>query len=143
MKTRPILNLWLLIAFVCLVVYIIRPFGCLVEQVPGTEEIAAAPLHAYNFWGLIIPVGLATLFTVLGGLTRRMESCRAISLLAVMMEIVSIAINAYIVYGGVTLGQLEWTWAPVLLVVALVLTFLAYRGVVSDMRKVRDADRIR
>ena len=141
MKTRPILNLWLLVALACLIVFLALPFGSLVVAADSAQ--AVYPLHAYNFWGLIIPLTLAILFAAYGGFTRHIHICKSIASLACLMEIVTIGITAYIFYDKASQGTLEWSWSIALVVAALLLTIMAIVGINSDIRKVRNADRLR
>ena len=141
MKTRPILNLWLLVALACLVAFAALPFGTLAVAADNMQVVC--PLYAYNFWGLAIPLALAILFAAFGGFTRHIHICKSIASLTCLMEIVTIGITAYIFVDKASQGTLEWSWTIALAVAALLLTILAIAGINSDIRKVRNADRLR
>lgn len=142
MQIQRIQTVWLILALGCMIAFVVLPFATLVVP-EGAAEVEAA-LHSWDFFGLIIPVSLATLFFFIAIFVyKNLVLQRSVTILALMMVLVSIGITLYILCAGDTSGATEWRWETIFLPIAVIFDILALRGISHDKKLLSSYDRIR
>lgn len=136
-------SVWLLIAAILVGVFCFVPMAVLpADPAEAASASLVAPLDypAYFIVNLVVAV-LLFLAIFLFKDTRRQKQ---VTMICMLLLVVSAATACCVVYGWTTAGgALEWMGSIFLLLGALVFAFLAYRGIRSDERLLRAADRLR
>lgn len=138
MQIQRIQTLWLIIAFGCILAFILLPFGALAS--PADGGIADVEFHSWDFVGLIIPAALAALLDVISIFCyRNLSLQRRVTYISLMMLIVSTCITLYILCAGDT----RWQFAVAFLPAAALFDVLALSGISHDSKLLKSYDRIR
>jgi len=136
-------TVWLLVAAVLMAVLCFVPMA-LVHGV-ALEADSATFLSPKDFPVLIIVNALvAVLLFISIFLYKNTRRQKTLTLVSMLLIVVSMATEAMVLFGwDTTAGRVEWLGSIFLLIGALVFAMLAYRGIRSDERLLKAADRLR
>lgn len=112
--------------------------------------ISSQPIKGVELPGVWIPAAVSALFALLAVLMYKTPSAqRAVLALSVVLMLTVIGVTLYVIFVGLgdtdpsVITVTRWSWADLLVVVAIILALMADGRIRADRALLRSYDRIR
>lgn len=137
-------SVWLLIAGILVMVFCFIPMGTLYSSDIADPSSATLlfPVDVPVF--MVVNILVAVMLFVSIFLFRNIKRQKTLTLVSMLLIVLLMATEGLMLYlWNKDNGGIEWFGSIFLLLGALAFTFLAYRGICSDERLLKAADRLR
>lgn len=142
MQIQRIQSVFILLAVIAMAVFIIVPYGEVVDLVGG----ATAPLYTMYEYGLLIPTACVTILLIVDlFMYPNPKQQRKVLVVTLMLTLATIAVVCFTLFKQADSEGLvaHLSWWDLLLPVACVFEFLGIRGISKDIRLLNSYDRLR
>ncbi|MBD5224980.1 MAG: DUF4293 domain-containing protein [Bacteroidales bacterium] len=138
-------SVWLLIAGILVIVFCCLPMAAVQTDVPDAAVSSVTLLRPVDVpVFMVVNILVAVLLFISIFLYRNMKRQKTATLVAMLLTALMMLTEIYILYSWNRDGvEVEWFGSIFLLLGALAFAFLAYKGISSDERLLKAADRLR
>lgn len=136
-------SVWLLIAGILVAVFCCLPMAMVTGDMTGPDSVTLLrPADVPVF--LVVNILVAVLLVMSIFLYKNTKRQKTMTMISMLLIVVMMVTETMILFNwDSAMGEIEWLGSIFLLLGALVFAFLAYRGIRSDERLLKAADRLR
>ncbi len=137
-------SVWLLIAGILVIVFCCTPMAAVQSSIPDDAASITLLRPADVPVFMVVNILVAALLFISIFLFRNMRRQKTVTKISMLLIVLLMATEIYILWSwNSNIGVVDWFGSIFLLLGALVFAFLAYRGISSDERLLKAADRLR